>query len=662
MNMDDSLICDPDQLPDDVGLLKQLVVGLHATVRERDQRIQSLEQSLHLLVKRFTHKKSEKWDPRQLQMFLQELQAAAQSDETPIAAEPEPEPEKKKARNRKPHGRGRLPETLTRETALHDLTVDQKVALGGDDNLVCIGKDVTVQLEWKPSALFVIEHQQLKYVLRKSVEAIAANEKAASTTSDLSTSSSDATEITETEPLNETAPQRAIEPQTEPQRETEPQYESESQSESEQQAEVEHATSESACGECIATVSPSASASDVSAAIGAIAALPLPEEKSIEAKYAALPERFRSLVIVAEKRDAGIPGCLAAPGLLAQVILSKYGDHLPLHRLERIFARQHVPVSRKTMCDWCASSAKLLRPLTELIREEVLKSFVIHTDDTPVKVRDAFAKQKFTARFWTYVGDHNHRLTWFEFTTTRKRAGPDRVLADFRGYLESDGYGGYDDYEGLEISDTSPILKVACWTHARRKFDDALRTEPLTAGVAIARIAQLYALEKEFRVKSATAWRDLSWEVRAELITEERQQRARPIVDAFKKWLDEQSQKALPKSPIAGAVRYALNQWDALYRYLDDGRLAIDNNVAERALRGIAIGRKNWMFCGSEKGGHTAAVLFTVIASALRNKLNPWIYLNDVLKRLPALGEKPTREQLLPLLPDRWKLPADVKV
>lgn len=233
------------------------------------------------------------------------------------------------------------------------------------------------------------------------------------------------------------------------------------------------------------------------------------------------------------------------------------------------------------------------------------------------------------------------------------------MLAGYRGYLQADGYGGYDGYEGLEISDDSPILKVACWVHARRKFHDALRTEPLTAQVAIARVAQLYVIEKSLRAKAAGEWRDLPVELRARRLAEERHLLARPIIDAHKRWLDEQLGKALPKSPLAGAVRYSLNQWDALVRYLEDGRLAIDNNAAERAVRGIAIGRKNWLFCGSETGGQTAAVLFTVLASALRNERNPWAYLNDVLPRLAALGSQPSSEQLAPLLPDRWQAPSD---
>ena len=567
------------QLPDDVVWLKALIAQLYGTIVDRDGRIQRLEQSLHLLVKRFQCPASEKIDPRQLVLFAAQLAAeldtpAPQSPITDAGGDPpqdEPPPRKKT-----PHGRGRVPDLLERREVIHDLTPEQKLVLGGEENLVCIGEDVTRKYEWTPSSVFVVEHHQLKYVRREASPMLPIAEALADGGCDQATS-----------PLEVARPSTTL-------------------------------TDE-------------------------------------------LAARLASPVIVAPRPPEPIPGGVVGPGLLAQVIVSKYGDHLPLYRLERIFARQGVSFSRQTLCDWCAGSAKLLTPLTELIREEVLASFVVHTDDTPVNLRDAHAKQKCQARFWTYLGDEQHRLTWFEFTTSRQRAGPDRVLAQYRGYLQADGYGGYDDYTGVAISAGSPILKVACWAHARRKFHDALRTEVLPAQIALARIGQLYKLEKELKQRSETEWRDLSIEARAALIAAERQLRAQPLLEEFHQWLKGQAEKSLPKSPLAIAVRYALNQWDGLCRYVDDGRLAIDNNAAERALRGIAIGRRNWMFCGSEAGGHTAAKLFTMIASATRNKLDPWLYLRDVLTRLPALGEKPSRTQLLPLLPDRWQPSSDTQ-
>ena len=589
MSTDAKLLPDPTQLPDDVGALKELVAQLYGTVQERERRIQQLEQHLHLLVKRFLHPASEKIDPRQLALFAAELagELNAAAPETPPGADAPSPTKDKPPRKHTPHGRRRPPDTIERQILTHDLTAAQKLALGGDERLRCIGEDVTSNYEWKPSSLLVIEHHQKKYVRRNT------DDTTADQSSEVSDSSADDSRVRPTD--NQAA-------RTAP------------------------------------------------AGVSVAAAVLTPE----------LLARFSSTVLVAPKPALPIPGGLAGPGLLAQVIVSKYGDHLPLYRLERIFARQGVQFNRQTLCDWCAACAKLLTPLSELIRDEVLKSFVVHTDDTPVNVRDAHAKHKFQARFWTYFGDERHRLTWFEFTNTRQRAGPDRVLADYRGYLQADGYGGYDDYEGIEISKDSPILKVACWAHARRKFHDALRTEPVTAQIALARIGQLYKLEKELRKRLAADWHGLSIEARAALLAVERRTIAQPILDDFKKWLDNQFEKALPKSPIAVAVRYTLNQWSALCRYVEDGRLSIDNNPAERALRSITLGRKAWLFCGSEAGGRTAAVLFTMIASAVRNNLEPWAYLRDVLHRLACLGEKPSREALLPLLPNQWRpLPTD---
>jgi hypothetical protein len=296
--------------------------------------------------------------------------------------------------------------------------------------------------------------------------------------------------------------------------------------------------------------------------------------------------------------------------------------------------------------------------LADLIRAEVLKSFVIHTDDTPVNVRGPRTREKYQARFWPYWGDEEHRLVWFDFTKSRKRAGPDEVLRDFRGYLQADGYGGYDDYEGVELSDASPILKVACWVHARRKFREARSSERVLADFALAYIRRLYAIEKQIEKKIAAEWRELSIAELAPKIAEQRRAEALSVMNEFKKWMEELRKKPLlPKSPLAKAITYALNQWDALARYVEDGRLDPDNNAAERALRGIAIGRKNWLFCGSEQGGRTAAVCFTIIGSALRNGLEPYAYLRHLLEQLPLLGESPTPDQLRPFLPTVWQPP-----
>jgi len=597
MSTEAILVPDLAQLPDDLTFLKELVVQLYGTVQDRERRIEQLEQHLHLLVKRFMHPASEKLDPRQLLLFSAgelAVESGAAASVPPTGAE-EPAQEKRPAKHT-PHGRQRISDLFERKEVIHDLTPEQKEALGGEESLVYIGEDVTRKYEWTPASLLVVEHHHKKYVRRETDGKAALNQER------IVDDGSAADPGTADSPANDRTVGNAVQvPLT---------------------------------------------TGNVDAAPAARSAAVLTPE---------LAARFAGPVIVAPRPPEAIPGGIAGPGLLAQVIVSKYGDHLPLYRLQGIFARQGVRFARQTLCDWCAGCAKLLTGLADLIRDEVLASFVIHTDDTSVKLRDAQAKLKLQARFWTYVGDECHRLIWFDFTNTRKRAGPDRVLADYRGYLQADGYGGYDDYEGIELSEQSPILKVACWAHARRKFHDALRTEPLSAQIAMARIGQLYKLEKQLRQRSAAEWLDLPLEARAAMIAAERREHARPVLEEFHKWLEERAASALPKSPIAVAVRYTLNQWDALGRYVEDGRLSIDNNAAERSLRGIAIGRKNWLHCGSENGGRTAATLFTMISSAVRNQLDPWAYLRDVLTRLPLLGEHPSRENLLPLLPDRWQ-------
>jgi len=357
-------------------------------------------------------------------------------------------------------------------------------------------------------------------------------------------------------------------------------------------------------------------------------------------------------VITARKPPQGIPGCLAAPGLLAQVIVSKYGDHLPLYRLERIFQRQGARFSRQTTDGWVLRCADLLAPLHELMKQVVLASHVIHTDDTPVKIRDAQKKLKHTGRFWDYVGDAGHPLTVFEYTATRQRDGPAEFLKDYRGYLQADAFGGYD---GIFLQSGGSIIEVGCWAHARRKFFDNRGTDPSRAQIALAWIGKLYAVEKELRQHAAGDWKELEWEERAQRIAAVRQQRSRPLLEQFHCWLEAECPKPLPKSPIRQAMEYTLSNWTALCRYTESGILAIDNNAAENALRGICLGRRNWLFCGSDRGGRAAAIHFSLIASCARHGHDPWAYLRDLLTRLPSLLPASAPETLLPLLPHRWQ-------
>jgi len=355
-------------------------------------------------------------------------------------------------------------------------------------------------------------------------------------------------------------------------------------------------------------------------------------------------------IVTADKPHQPIEKGLAAPGLLSYVIVSKYGDHLPLHRLERIFARYGIDIARSTMCDWAAQCADALRPLYELMVDRVRASEIIHTDDTPVKVQDRARTRTRTGRFWVYLGDDDHPYTVFAYTPSRSRDGPMAFLRDWgkegRVYLQADAFGGYDGIYAGEAG--GQVTEVACWAHARRKFYEARSSDPAGSAQALAHIKLLYGVEKQARQEAG--------ESRGDLVRDRhrlRQERAAPKLEQFRAWLESQRAEhggpVLPKSPLGQAIQYALNQWAALCVYTTDGRLAIDNNAAENALRRVAVGRKNWLFCGSDKGGRTAAILFSLIATCRRHQVEPMAYLRDVLTRIAATPI----HQLPDLLPDR---------
>jgi transposase len=379
----------------------------------------------------------------------------------------------------------------------------------------------------------------------------------------------------------------------------------------------------------------------------------------VRKKYARkelLPESGLTLaeqnVAVAKKPPEAIPGALAGPGLMAQVIVSKGADHLPLHRLEGIFKRQGVRISRQTMDGWWLKTAEFLLPLHALAVRVVLGSHVVHTDDTSVRVRDAWRKLKHKGYFWPYVGDALHPLTVFDYTATHQRDGPAAFLKDYRGYLQADAFNGYD---GIYLESRGRIIEVACWAHARRKFHEGRRLDAIRMETALAWIGKLYAVEKELRQRCAGEWKDLSLEERAARIAVERQERSRPLLENFRAWLEPESRKVLPKSPVRKAMDYTLNNWAALSVYLQDGWLDIDNNEGENSLRGLCLGRKNWLFLGSDRGGRAAAVHFSLLASCKRHGHDPWVYYRDVLVRLPAMLPGASDEELLALLPHRWQ-------
>jgi len=362
-------------------------------------------------------------------------------------------------------------------------------------------------------------------------------------------------------------------------------------------------------------------------------------------------------ITVAEKPLSPIEKGLAAPGLLAYIIVSRFCDHLPYHRLERILERHDIRIARSTQCDWAAQSALALKPLYDLMLQEVRASRVIHTDDTPVDVLDKLLEQTRTGRFWVYLGDDGHPYVVFDYTPSRSRDGPMTFLKDWgkdeRRFLQADAFGGYDGIYAGQAGGL--VVEVACWAHARRYFYEARKTDPKRSAEALAFIRLLYDVETQAREQFHKQPKDGTARPLSAIRLELRQQFAVPRLEQFKAWLEAQQVvnggSVLPKSPMGQAITYALNQWETLKVYTTDGELDIDNNAAENALRRIAVGRKNWLFCGSDNGGTTAAILFSLVASCQRHRVDPFAYLRDVLARIAA---HPVN-RLAELLPGTWK-------
>jgi len=312
---------------------------------------------------------------------------------------------------------------------------------------------------------------------------------------------------------------------------------------------------------------------------------------------------------------------VAGPGLLAHVLVSKYADHLPLYRQSEIYAREGVDLERSTLADWVGGASSLLEPLVEALRRYVFDCGKLHADDTPVPVLAPGTGKTKIGRLWTYVrddrpaGDTAAPAVWFAYSPDRKGEHPERHLRGFRGALQADAYAGFN-----QLYERGDIREAACWAHVRRKFYELQQAHasPI-ATEAIERIGQLYRIESEIRGRPSKER------------CEARQSRARPVLESLHEWLESCLPKLSRKSDTTAAVRYALSLWNALVRYSDDGRLEIDNNAAERALRAVALGRKNYLFAGSDTGGERAAAIYSLIGSAKLNGLDPEAYLREVL-------------------------------
>ncbi|MCC7422180.1 MAG: IS66 family transposase [Planctomycetaceae bacterium] len=517
----------PEVAAADVTTLKAMVAELMAALKNAQQRNAQLEHRLDQILRRMYGQKSEKIDPAQRLLFVDEEAAPAPAVEEPVAP---PDAEETKAVSRKKgHGRAGLPRNLPRVRQPHDLTDAEKLCPCCQTPRTKIGEDVSEQLEYVPSSLFVIQHVRPKY----------------------------------------------------------------------------------ACPKC------------------------------------------RDQVVAADKPQQPIAKGLPGPGLLAHVAVSKHADHLPLNRQSKVLARHGVTLSRSTLCDWMKAVGVALEPLVALMRTRILRSALIQTDDTPVDVLERGSKKNVRiGRLWVYRGDESEPYVVFDFTPDRSREGPRKWLDDYRGWLQADAYAGYD-----ELFRTRPgLIEVGCWAHARRYFFEARETD-LRAVEALAWIQRLYAVEREADEHDERINREQGIDPASNVPQVRdaahrgmlRAEKSKPLLTSLFERLKTWRADVLPKSPLGQAVQYALNLRAALQRYVDDGRLPIDNNASERDLRGIALGRRNWLFCGSTRGGQTAATITSLIATCQRHRVEPFTWLRKTLAELPQLA----RDERGLILPDR---------
>jgi transposase len=573
-----------DDLPNDSATLKSMLLEVMEALLQRDSDIVALRHRLDMLLRRLYGPRSERFDPNQRLLFPDEQTG----EDTALAAPPVEAKPKRKCR---PHGRRRLPENLPRVQEHHELTAAERICSGCGQERQEIGTETSEQLDYRPASLFVVAHIIHKYLCPCCSKA----------RQEVLPPGSGAPPVQQTTQIPETpTPQGAS----------------------------------AEASEAMTKPTDSSSAED------------RPREQEAPAAECQGAPQPAPPVIAATKPAGPIAKGMARPGLLAHLIVSKYEDHLPLYRLERIYERQGVFLPRSTLCDWLLASARLLRPLYDRLVYWALLSHVLHTDDTPVELQDPNTHLLSTARLWVYLGDAAHPYNVFDFTPNRKRDGPRNFLAKYQGYLQADAFSGYDClYLPDPLTTKARIIEVACNAHARRKFFEAQKTDPVRSVMALGYYRQLYELERQAK--------DFSEEQRRQI----RQDLAVPILKSFREWIDKAYQEVLPKSPMAEALRYARNNWSALVLYAETGFLDIDNNVAEREMKRIAIGRKNWLFFGSKEGGKMAAVMMSFTSTCRRLGVEPWEYLQDMLTRLPTTPA----EQLDELLPDRWQAAQRVK-
>ena len=338
-------------------------------------------------------------------------------------------------------------------------------------------------------------------------------------------------------------------------------------------------------------------------------------------------------VKVAPGPDRVIDKGLLGTGFLAHVITERFGQHMPYYRLEKKYAAEGLEVSRAVMCRSALQCAEILQPIWESMAESVRNKPVVHTDDTPVVLKEASHGESATGRLWIYRSLDDELV--YDFTESRSRDGPLAMLGDYQGFIQADAFAGYDIF----FAPRGRAIEVGCWAHARRYFVRARDSDPTLADQAIEQIGRLYAVERVAKLH----------ELDAEGKRKLRQSSASPVLAELREWLESTGPKVLDKSPLAKAIHYALSNWAALVRYVEDGRLNIDNLPAERALRAVAVGRKNWLMVGNVRGGKAAAVLYTLVQTCKEIGVVPQTYLRDVLIRIGR------ETDVAKLTPHGWK-------
>jgi transposase len=345
-------------------------------------------------------------------------------------------------------------------------------------------------------------------------------------------------------------------------------------------------------------------------------------------------------IVTTPKPPQPIDRGLAGPGLLALVTASKFDDYLPLYRQELTLTRAGLFLARSTLCDWLMALGTLVQPLVERMRQDIFQSRVVQTDGTSIEVLLEGQRQTKTGYFWPYLGDGAHPHVVVDFSLDKRKEHPQRFLDAYTGYVQVDAYSAYDGCFLANADTQHPKIEVGCWSHAQRYFEAASDSDPVRAAEGLGFVRALFALEAQAKRSHLAETEVLAL----------RQREAVPILADFRSWLTQTQPQVLPKSPMNDALRYTINQWEALRRYSDTGFVALDNNATERINKLIARGRVNWLFVGSPRGGETAARLLSLVVSCRRLHMDSFLYLRDVFTRLPSLPA----DHLDDLLPARW--------